>query len=111
MINGPFSASPVGCATLGVTSTSSNVALASTLTDGVVRIDNIGPNTAYIRLGSPVGAAAITAFVAVLPGAAGDVPLQSGGTMIIDRGSSTYMAAICAALQTATLYATVGVGG
>ena len=86
------------------TSTTANVALGTIpcLSGGTVRIYNAGPNTAFIEFG---GTSAIEAATAT------SMPIPSGAIETFSRGPSvTHMAAICAASQTATVYATPGNG-
>lgn len=106
MINGPFSPSPGGTLTLSVTSTSANAALPTTPGDGTIKLTNTGAKTVFIRLG------VISTVAALVPGGTpGDMPLQSLAVVTLDRGSSTYIAAICGGSDSSTLLATVGVGG
>lgn len=101
-MNGAFSPSPAGTVVLSATSASGTATLAG-LTDGPVAVTNLGPNKAFIRFGG-------SSVTAVVPGSAGDYPVLAGTTQILDRGSSTTVAAICATGETATLYFSSGQG-
>jgi hypothetical protein len=68
--------------------------------NGVMRVVNIGPNTAFIRWG--VGAQ--TALTSDMPILAGTVELLNKAT------TADTIAAICASAQTATIYITCGEG-
>ena len=88
---------------VAATSTTGNVSLGALPSPdgGTVRVYNAGPNTAFIEFG-------ISTIEAV---AATSVPVPSGAIETFSRGPSvTHMAAICAASQTATVYATPGNG-
>ncbi len=65
-----------------------------------VLITNAGPNTAFVRF----GAAAATAAVAT------DLPILSGTSRVVTKDALGFVAAICAATQTATLYLSPGEG-
>ena len=96
---------------LACTATSANAIL--TAPDGysgnTVDVYNDGPNTAYITFDDSGATAAVPTGTGA--SAALGVPIPSGGrkTFTIGQGQ-TYIAGICAATKTATLYVTIGQG-
>lgn len=66
----------------------------------VMRVVNVGPNTAFIRWGVGAQTALTT-----------DMPVLAGTVETFTKGNSTdTVAAICASGQTATIYVTCGEG-
>jgi hypothetical protein len=101
-----FSPASNATATLAVTATSGNVALPSVPADGSLKITNAGTKTMFVRLGTANTVAAV-----VPSGSAGDMPVLAGTSVVIDRGNTSWIAAICGGADTTTLYATAGQGG
>jgi hypothetical protein len=105
----PFSPDFANTKSISATSTSANVAIAAvdfntgTLGQGynVMRIVNAGPNTVFLRWGT---ASTTTAL-------ATDMPMLAGTVEVFTNSPDTsYVAAICASAQTATVYITCGEG-
>jgi hypothetical protein len=110
----PFSPNFSKTKTISASSTSSSVTLdatdvSSTPTNPsagvwgghtIMRIVNVGPNTAFIRFGVGAQTAVTT-----------DMPIPSGAIEVFTKaGDADTVAAICAAAQTATVYVTCGQG-
>jgi hypothetical protein len=85
-----------GTASLSVSNASSNVALAST--DTTLVLTNTGATNAFFKLGDST----VTATTS-------DTPILAGRTVVLNIGSSTYIAAITAS-STTTLKGTTGTG-
>lgn len=90
--------SPQATATLSATSSSDRVALAGT--GSQIVIQNAGPNVVFVQLGDSTVTAAV----------ASGFPVFNGASVQISRAGHTHLAGICAATQTATVYATPGEG-
>lgn len=88
-------------ASISVTSTSASTTLdpCNALTNQVIRIYNVGPNTAFLRWGNGSQTAVTT-----------DTPIPMGAIENFFKGSSDTIAAVCASGQTATVYVTPGNG-
>lgn len=102
--NTPFAFTPLGGATLAVTSTTGSVALAGDGNQALVT--NHGTKVAFVEFGA-TGVTATTASMAVLPGTQVlvTIPYSSGQT------KSTHMAALTASSsETTTLQVSTGNG-
>lgn len=91
--------SPVADSTT-IAATASSGGTTLTGLGAAVLITNAGPNVAFIKLGEGTQTAAVT-----------NLPVLPYTAIIVRRNSSTHVAAICAATQTATVYFTTGDGG
>lgn len=84
-------------ATIAATAASASVAIDPN--SSVVRIYNKGPNVAFLRFTVGASTAAVT-----------DMPIAVGATENFTKGTASVASAICAATETATVYATSGEG-
>jgi len=80
-------------ATVTVSATATSSATAINAKVSLVRVHNSGPNTVFIKFGNSDATAAVT-----------DFPVPLGTTVTLDKGKSGYVATICAATHTATVY-------
>jgi hypothetical protein len=85
--------------TLNATSGGNSAALTTTGSPTIELIQNLGPYTAWVALGSS-GVAATTS----------NIPVLGGQTISVSLGSNTYIAAITAAGTSTTIVATSGAG-
>lgn len=95
---------------MSISTSSENDPLAKT-TEAVangsrLRIFNAGPNTVFINFGGSSVAAAIP----VEDTPAAGIPIPSGMVEVYEVGALTYIAAICAAAESAVIYLTSGDG-
>lgn len=92
---------------IAATSTSGNVAISAARPKvaelpGTMRVYNAGPNLVWIAQGAT---SALTASGTT------DLPVPAGNTEVFEMlGDTVFVAAICAAVQTATVYFTPGQG-
>jgi P pilus assembly chaperone PapD len=97
---------PVGTVSLAATSTTGSVALTARGGGNSVVVSNKGPNWVHVKFGDSNVTAALPAGAT-----AGDTPVGPGVQMTLRRDDgNTHMAAICAAGETATVWATGGEG-
>lgn len=95
----PFT--PLGPAlTLRLAVTAANTQGTFTQPGNQIRLLNIGPNKCFVRTGPAAQTATTT-----------DVPIASGATEVFTKvAGDLFIAAICDAAETATLFATLGEG-
>lgn len=96
----PFTPAPHGTVNIAATSTSASIQF-QTVEDAneCVRLFNAGPNTVFVEFDSSPVTATTT----------NSMPIPNGGVAIIGSPQQ-YVAAVCAATNTATLYITPGNG-
>lgn len=97
MTNKTFHPNGLLTASLAVTGASSRVQLDQF--SAVVRVQNKGPNEAFIQFGDGT----VTATTS-------HMPIASGATETFTKGIATHVAAICAGAETATVRFTGGEG-
>lgn len=90
---------PNGQNTVQLAATSASASVAIDPYSSVVRVLNTGPNLAYIRFGQAGDAATLSRL-----------PLPVGAAELFTKGAAPYVAAICDAGNTATLFFTAGEG-
>lgn len=97
----PFTPDTANTKTLAATSTSASVTLATPdVSSNVLRIVNLGPNTAFLRWGVGAQTALTT-----------DMPMLSGTVEVFSKSTTAdTVAAICAGGNSATIYITAGEG-
>lgn len=88
------------------TSGAKEIALPTNATATDVLITNGGAKTAFIAFGT----ATLTAVVPTSGAAANGWPILPGAIMVLDRVVNTWVAVVCAAGETTTIYVTPGVG-
>ena len=99
-LNSSIAFSPVGSTvTRAVTSTTARIARTSPTSAHVIRIANVGPDTAFVNFGTVTVTATVAAGIPIL---AGSIEFFTVGVLDTD------VAAISNASETATLYITSG---
>ena len=84
--------------TLAATATAQSVQGVAGLS--VIRIVNLGPNTAFVQTGDASVAATTAA----------STPIPAGVVGVFSKGNTEYVSAICTTAESATLYFTFGGG-
>ena len=97
----PFS--PAGTASLSVTATTGRVARAHPTSSQIRLLTKSADKVCFVNVGSSTVTAAVT-DTPILPGVPFVMTVPNDGT------NGTYVAAICASTETATLYITDGEG-
>lgn len=98
---------PCCSGTMSANATSSVVALGPITTGSDVAIWNSGPNKAFFVLGDASNLTATLPTSTMLPNGHWLAPLS---VLMTQRGVNGYLAAICAASESATIFITVGRG-